>query len=49
MATYFIGTYFPLFYLQLDAVKHGINQELSFYSVSPSYQFKLHANTGDDP
>ncbi|KAJ7816172.1 MFS general substrate transporter [Mycena leptocephala] len=33
MATYFIGTYFPLFYLQLDAVKHGINQELSFYSL----------------
>ncbi|KAJ7610716.1 MFS general substrate transporter [Mycena polygramma] len=33
MATYAIGVYFPIFYLQLDAVKHGINQTLSFYSL----------------
>ncbi|KAF7362888.1 MFS general substrate transporter [Mycena venus] len=33
MATYAVGVYFPLFYLQLDAVKHGINKTLSFYSL----------------
>ncbi|KAJ7263671.1 major facilitator superfamily domain-containing protein [Mycena haematopus] len=33
MATYAIGVYFPLFYLQLDAVKHGISQKFSFYSL----------------
>jgi hypothetical protein len=35
MCTYTAGFYFPLFYLQLDAVTHGINQTLSFYSVRP--------------
>ncbi|KAJ7921141.1 major facilitator superfamily domain-containing protein [Mycena leptocephala] len=33
ISTYFVGVYFPLFFLQLDAVKHGINQKLSFYSL----------------
>ncbi|KAJ7884520.1 MFS general substrate transporter [Mycena leptocephala] len=33
MCTYTAGFYFPLFYLQLDAVTHGINQTLSFYSL----------------
>ncbi|KAF7348859.1 hypothetical protein MVEN_01406000 [Mycena venus] len=33
MATYTIGFYFPLFYLQLDAITHGINKTLSFYSL----------------
>ncbi|KAJ6529667.1 MFS general substrate transporter [Mycena capillaripes] len=33
MTTYTIGFYFPLFYLQLDAVTHGINETLSFYSL----------------
>ncbi|KAJ7246882.1 MFS general substrate transporter [Mycena haematopus] len=33
MCAYTIGFYFPLFYLQLDAVKHGIDQTLSFYSL----------------
>ncbi|KAJ6451780.1 MFS general substrate transporter [Mycena sanguinolenta] len=33
MSSYTIGFYFPLFYLQLDAVTHGINQTLSFYSL----------------
>ncbi|KAK7058113.1 MFS general substrate transporter [Favolaschia claudopus] len=33
IATYAIGVYFPLFYLQLDAVTHGINKTLSFYSL----------------
>ncbi|KAJ7355315.1 major facilitator superfamily domain-containing protein [Mycena albidolilacea] len=33
IATYAIGVYFPIFYLQLDAVKHGINTTLSFYSL----------------
>ncbi|KAG1789940.1 major facilitator superfamily domain-containing protein [Suillus plorans] len=29
-----IGFYFPLFYLQLDSNKHGINVNFSFYSLS---------------
>ncbi|KIK34648.1 hypothetical protein CY34DRAFT_97603 [Suillus luteus UH-Slu-Lm8-n1] len=28
-----IGFYYPLFYLQLDSVKHGININFSFYSL----------------
>ncbi|KAJ7910796.1 MFS general substrate transporter [Mycena leptocephala] len=32
IATYAVGVFFPIFYLQLDAVKHGINKTLSFYS-----------------
>ena len=28
-----IGFYFPIFYLQLDAVNHGIDVNFSFYSV----------------
>ncbi|KAF7349617.1 MFS general substrate transporter [Mycena sanguinolenta] len=32
-STYTIGFYFPLFYLQLDAVTHGISKTLSFYSL----------------
>ncbi|KAJ7161154.1 major facilitator superfamily domain-containing protein [Mycena filopes] len=30
---YTTGFYFPIFYLQLDAVTHGISQKLSFYSL----------------
>ncbi|KAJ7642393.1 major facilitator superfamily domain-containing protein [Mycena polygramma] len=33
MSTYTVGFYYPLFYLQLDSVKHGINQTLAFYSL----------------
>ncbi|KAJ7182326.1 major facilitator superfamily domain-containing protein [Mycena crocata] len=33
MATFTVGFYFPLFYLQLDAITHGINETLSFYSL----------------
>lgn len=33
MATYTIGFYFPLFFLQLDAISHGISQKFAFYSV----------------
>ncbi|KAJ7910783.1 major facilitator superfamily domain-containing protein [Mycena leptocephala] len=33
IATYAVGVFFPIFYLQLDAVKHGINKTLSFYSL----------------
>ncbi|KAJ7662826.1 MFS general substrate transporter [Mycena polygramma] len=33
MCTYTTGFYFPLYYLQLDAITHGINQTLSFYSL----------------
>ncbi|KIK35978.1 hypothetical protein CY34DRAFT_95236 [Suillus luteus UH-Slu-Lm8-n1] len=28
-----VGFYFPLFYLQLDSIKHGINAHFSFYSL----------------
>lgn len=31
---FFLGGYFPLFYLQLSAVTHGIDPTLAFYSVS---------------
>jgi len=35
-----IGFYFPLFYLQLDAKLHGINETFAFYSVSiPFFSF----------
>ncbi|KAJ7732035.1 major facilitator superfamily domain-containing protein [Mycena metata] len=33
MTTFATGYYFPLFYLQLDAITHGLSQELSFYSL----------------
>ncbi|KAJ6477277.1 major facilitator superfamily domain-containing protein [Mycena vulgaris] len=33
MTTFTMGFYFPIFYLQLDAVKHGINETVSFYSL----------------
>ncbi|KAJ7839655.1 MFS general substrate transporter [Mycena leptocephala] len=33
MCGYTVGFYFTLFYLQLDAFTHGINQTLSFYSL----------------
>ncbi|EIM86991.1 MFS general substrate transporter [Stereum hirsutum FP-91666 SS1] len=31
---FFLGGYFPLFYLQLSAVTHGIDPTLAFYSIS---------------
>ncbi|KAJ6619169.1 major facilitator superfamily domain-containing protein [Mycena sp. CBHHK59/15] len=34
LSIYTVGFYFPIFYLQLDAVTHGINQTFSFYAVS---------------
>ncbi|KAJ7508898.1 major facilitator superfamily domain-containing protein [Mycena galericulata] len=33
MATFSVAFYFPLFFLQLDAVTHEINQSFSFYSL----------------
>ncbi|KAJ7230095.1 major facilitator superfamily domain-containing protein [Mycena pura] len=33
MVTYTGGFYFPIFYLQLDAISHGVNQTLGFYSL----------------
>ncbi|KAJ7657046.1 major facilitator superfamily domain-containing protein, partial [Mycena rosella] len=32
-ATFAVGLYFPIFYLQLDAINHGISPSLSFYSL----------------
>ena len=34
MTIFGIGFYFPLYYLQLDAVSHNLNNTFSFYSVS---------------
>ena len=31
---FFVAYYFPLFYLQLDAISHGLSQHFAFYSVS---------------
>lgn len=28
-----IGLYFPLFFIQLDAAKHGLDENFAFYSV----------------
>ncbi|KAJ6616754.1 major facilitator superfamily domain-containing protein [Mycena sp. CBHHK59/15] len=33
MATFSVAFYFPLFFLQLDAVTHGVDRTLSFYSL----------------
>ncbi|KAJ7924039.1 MFS general substrate transporter [Mycena leptocephala] len=33
MATFSVAFYFPLFFLQLDAVTHGIDRTFSFYSL----------------
>lgn len=33
MTLFIIGFYFPLFYLQLDAISHGLNKKFAFYSV----------------
>ncbi|KAJ6629693.1 major facilitator superfamily domain-containing protein [Mycena sp. CBHHK59/15] len=33
MSTFAAGYYFPLFYLQLDAINHGIDQMFAFYSL----------------
>ncbi|KAJ7065707.1 MFS general substrate transporter [Mycena amicta] len=33
MVTVSIGLYFPLFYFQLDAVTHGIDEQFAFYSL----------------
>jgi hypothetical protein len=29
----FLGLFFPVFYLQLDAVLHGVDKNVAFYSV----------------
>ena len=33
MTVFAMGFYFPLFYIQLDAVQHGLDKTFSFYSV----------------
>ncbi|KAJ7473635.1 major facilitator superfamily domain-containing protein [Mycena galericulata] len=33
LSIYTVGFYFPIFYLQLDAATHGINETFSFYSL----------------
>ncbi|RDX47107.1 MFS general substrate transporter [Lentinus brumalis] len=33
MSLFIVGFYFPLFYLQLDAVRHGVDEGFAFYSL----------------
>ena len=33
MMIFIIPFYYPLFYLQLDALKHGLSASFSFYAV----------------
>ena len=33
MTLFVIGFFFPFFYIQLDAVKHGLSESFSFYAV----------------
>ncbi|KAJ7820545.1 MFS general substrate transporter [Mycena leptocephala] len=33
LSVYTVGFYFPIFYLQLDAVTHGIDETFSFYAL----------------
>lgn len=33
MSLFAVGFYFPLFYIQQDALTHGLNKTISFYSV----------------
>jgi hypothetical protein len=43
-----IGMYFPLFFIQLDAVKRGLSEDFSFYTVNLSSfhnQMDLHKLT----
>lgn len=35
---FFTGGYFPLFYLQLSGITHGVDPTLVFYSVSNSFR-----------
>ncbi|KAF5341733.1 hypothetical protein D9611_001313 [Ephemerocybe angulata] len=30
----FLGLFFPVFYLQLDAISHGVDRQFAFYSIS---------------
>ena len=39
VAFFMIGFYYPFFYLQLDASKHGINETLTFYVVYITFFF----------
>lgn len=34
MTVFATGFYFPLFYIQLDALTHGLDKTFAFYSVS---------------
>ena len=34
MTIFIVAFYFPLFYLQLDALSHGLSRTFSFYAVS---------------
>ncbi|RPD54175.1 MFS general substrate transporter [Lentinus tigrinus ALCF2SS1-7] len=33
MSLFIVGFYFPLFYLQLDAVRHGVDETFAFYAL----------------
>lgn len=34
-----MGLFFPLFYLQLDAIEHGLDATFSFYTVRRSLSY----------
>lgn len=36
MTLYEVVFFFPSFYLQLDAIKHGLDSTFAFYSVRPT-------------
>lgn len=48
---FFLGGYYPLFYLQLSGITHGVDPTLAFYSVSGSvpYIISLHYNQSHRP
>ena len=35
MAIFGMGLFFPIFYIQLDALRHGVDSNFAFYSVCP--------------
>jgi hypothetical protein len=37
------GLYLPVFFLQLDAIKHGIDPKLAFYTVRTGLPSRLKA------
>lgn len=47
MTVFATGFYFPLFYIQLDALTHGLDKTFAFYSVPYYSRVSDFANTSD--